>query len=166
MPAYAAAAAGCRWGRTRGAAAAAASASAAAAAAAAAAVAVAVAVATPVAASTAAATSTTPSGRGTTLPSTVAPGGASLLYSSSNPRPPLPSPSCRFVSTILRLLSAWDGGPGLPAPARLFFPASRQGQEERSHAEFHPGQIAAVRQRPPSSSHGRHRTAYNPHIFC
>ena len=31
--------------------------------------------------------------------------------------------SCRFVSTILRLLSAWDGGPGLPAPARLFFPA-------------------------------------------
>ena len=31
--------------------------------------------------------------------------------------------SCRFVSTILRHLSAWDGGPGLPAPARLFFPA-------------------------------------------
>ena len=56
--------------------------------------------------------------------------------------------SCRFVSTILRLLSARDGGPGLPAPA----------------AEFHPGQIAAVRQRPPSSSHGRHRAAYNPHI--
>jgi len=40
-------------------------------------------------------------------------------------------------------------------------PASRQGQEERSHAEFHPGQIAAVRQRPPSSSHGRH----GQHVF-
>ena len=40
-------------------------------------------------------------------------------------------------------------------------PASRQGLEERSHADFHPGQIAAVRQRPPSSSHGRH----GQHVF-
>ena len=40
-------------------------------------------------------------------------------------------------------------------------PASRQEQQERSHAEFHPGQMAAVRQRPPSSSHGRH----GQHVF-
>ena len=49
-----------------------------------------------------------------------------------------------------------------PHPLDSFsLPASRQGQEERSHAEFHPGQIAAVRQRSPSSSHGRH----GQHVF-
>lgn len=78
------------------------------------------------------ATTSTSSGRRTTdTPSR----GTILPCSPTSLRPTHPSVSLRHIFNILRLMSVWDGGPGLRQSARPFsLPATRHLHEEQLQA--------------------------------